>query len=155
MSIYVGFFDCSATQCELAVTNIMSRPAAYRMRVFNRAGASLADHERTLAAHASERVGLNDLAVGEEGQILIAPVDDEDDEFPAMLIVADPKAEAGAPNRFLPLMRIEEMPDEDEEDEEDEDEEEEGEEEDGEEEEGEEEEEENKKKSKKGKQHDE
>jgi hypothetical protein len=145
MSIYVGFFDCSATQCELAVTNIMSRRAAYRMRVFNRAGASLADQERTLAAHASERVGLNDLAVGEEGQILIAPVDDEDDEFPAMLIVADPKAEAGAPNRFLPLMRIEEMPDEDEEDEEDEDEEEEAEEE----------EEEKKKKSKKGKQHDE
>ncbi|MFZ1415580.1 MAG: hypothetical protein WAS73_13525 [Defluviicoccus sp.] len=121
----------------------MSRPAAYRMRVFNRAGASLADEERTLPAHASERVRLNDLAAGEEGQILITPVDDEDDEFPAMIILADPVAEAGVPNRLMPLMRIEEMPDENEEEEHED------------EEKGEEEEEKKeKKKGKKGKQHD-
>ena len=157
MGIYVGFFDCSAAQCELAVTNILSRPAAYRMRVFNRAGASLADEERTLPAHASERVGLNDFAAGEEGQILIAPLDDEDDEFPAMLILTDRKAEAGTLNRLMPLMRIEEMPDQDEDDEDEDDEDEDDDEDDEEEEDednGEDEDEDEKKKGKKGKKHD-
>lgn len=125
MGVYVAYFDCSAAQCELAVSNIMNRPAAYRMRVFNRSGASLVDEERSLPAHASERFTLNDLAAGEQGQVLIVPVDDEDEEFPAMLILADPGAEAGAPSRFMPLTRIEEMPDEKEDDEEEEEEEEE------------------------------
>lgn len=121
MGAYAAYFDCSAAHCELAVTNIMGRPAAYHLRIFNRSGASLVDEERILPAHASERVNLNDLAAGQDGQILVVPVNDEDDDFPAMLILAGPGAEAGAPSRFLPLTRIDDMPDEDDDDDDDED----------------------------------
>lgn len=119
MGAYVGFFDCSGAQCEIAVMNVMGRPAAYRLRVFNRAGVRLVDEERALAAHASERLALNDLVAGETGQILIVPVEDEDDEFPALLSVADPGAASGAATRVVALMRIDEVPEDDDEDDDD------------------------------------
>lgn len=121
MSAYVGYFDCAAAQWTIVVTNIMGRASSYRLRVFDLTGTPIADEEHVLSAHASERINLNDLAVDQQGHVLIQPVEDEDDDFPATMVIADTGGEPTTITRLLPLTRIEEMPEEDDEDEEDDD----------------------------------
>ncbi len=121
MSAYVGYFDCAAAQWTIVVTNIMGRASSYRLRVFDLTGTPIVDEERVLSAHASERLKLNDLAADRQGHVLIQPIEDEDDEFPATMVIVGAGGEPNTITRLLPLTRIEEMPEDDDEDEEEED----------------------------------
>jgi hypothetical protein len=116
MGVYVCYYDCTGWQSEVEVMNLQGRKATYRLAVYDRTGAPLFDEERTLAGHQTERIYLNERVNGQEGKIVIMPADDEDDEFPAVLTIADEGRDFRQANRYVPFIRLDEIENDDDDD---------------------------------------
>lgn len=103
---YASYYDCSNWHSYVEVMNLQDHLCNYRITVFDRSGAQVWSDIRSLAAHESERLGIDSVAKGQkEGLVVVEPTE-AGEEFPSLLTICDVDSNFKEGNRFVPFIRV-------------------------------------------------
>ena len=103
---YTSYYDCSNWNSSVEVMNLQNQRADYTITVFDRDGAHIWDDTRTLTPHETERIIIDSVARGRREGLVVVEPENEGDEFPSLLTIADEGRHWKRGNRFVPFIRV-------------------------------------------------
>ena len=107
MTTLIAYYDCSGWDSSVEVMNAQGKEKSFRLRAFGQSGEELLDEQHPIGGHATVRLNLNERLCGQQGKIVIEHVDDDDDEFPAVMTMCPEGIDFKQGNRYYQFTRLE------------------------------------------------
>jgi hypothetical protein len=106
MTTLIAYYDCSNWDSSIEVMNPKGKEKSFRLCAYSQTGEELLKEEHKIAGHATLRVKLNERLAGHQGQVIVEHIDDDDDEFPAVMTLCPEGVDFKQGNRYYPFIRL-------------------------------------------------